>query len=80
MMLVMSSRVQLLDFDNLAEGALPQRGEDFIWKDRENRPHLLRVVQWAAPRTKAGIGIPSLTFTFRDRAHPPRGEVHYLAA
>ena len=37
--MMMSSRVQLLDFDNLAEGALPQRGEDFIWKDRENRPH-----------------------------------------
>ena len=30
MMLVMSSRVQLLDFDNLPEGALPQCGQDLI--------------------------------------------------
>ena len=58
-----SSRVQLLDFDDLSEGALPQCGEDLICN--ENHHHRdLRVVQWAARRTKAGIGIPSLTFTF----------------
>ena len=31
MMLTMSSRVQLLDFDHLAEGALAQSGQDLIW-------------------------------------------------
>ena len=31
MMLVMSSRVQLLDFDNLAEGALAQCRQDLVW-------------------------------------------------
>ena len=33
MMLTMSSRVQLLDFDHLAEGALAQSGQDLIWND-----------------------------------------------
>ena len=33
MMLTMSSRVQLLDFDHLAEGALAQSGQDLIWNE-----------------------------------------------
>ena len=33
MMLTMSSRVQLLDFDHLAEGALAQSGKDLIWNE-----------------------------------------------